>query len=137
MIQFIRKTGPENHTHEAKWRTTHTRSTWQADTLAKHRPRRHAIETKGIETVSQLKQKLKADPKLEDGAHRRTTRLEKSASELQDQTRPEESVNQRGADGSVHCAYDAHVPSSGQPRIRTPTWDSTSNPNSASMEGTT
>jgi hypothetical protein len=82
-------------------------------------------------------EKTQVDLKLEDGAHRRTTRLEKSASEVQDLTRTEESVNQRGANDSVHCAYDAHVPSSGQPRIRMSTWDSTSNPNSASMEATT
>jgi hypothetical protein len=93
MIQFIRKTGPKNHTHEAKRRSTHTRSTRQAHALPNHRPRRHKIRTHDIETASQLKQQLEANP----NSRRHTSTYSpprESASELQDQTRPEDSVIQ-------------------------------------------
>jgi hypothetical protein len=62
MIQFIRKTGPENHTDETKRHTTHpkhTISTRFAQSLAK----RHTIRTQGIKAASQLKQQLKENPK--------------------------------------------------------------------------
>jgi hypothetical protein len=51
VIQFIRKTGPENHTNEAKQRTKHTQSTQQAHTLSSHRPRRRVNGTQDLKTV--------------------------------------------------------------------------------------
>jgi hypothetical protein len=59
MIQFMRKTGPKNHTHEAIRYTTHTHD--KHTRLAESPAKRRTIGTKGIETASQLEQQLEAN----------------------------------------------------------------------------
>jgi hypothetical protein len=55
MIQFMRETGPKNHTHEASLQRT-PKHTIQAQALSKRQPIRRTIGTQGLKTASHLRQ---------------------------------------------------------------------------------
>jgi hypothetical protein len=117
VVQFIRKTGPKNHTNEAKRRTTHTQNTRQAHTLPKHRPRRRVIGTQSLKAPSQLRQNNSKNT-LTPGWYASTYNPPKTPRDWQVscRTRPHLRIaSSKRREASVHCAQDAHAPSSDQP----------------------
>jgi hypothetical protein len=117
VIQFIRETGPENHTNEAMRRTKHTQSSQQTHTLSSHRPRRRVNRTQDLKTASQLRQNNSKET-LTLGWHALTYSPPKTPRDgrVNCRTRPDlKKASPRGVKATVHCAQDAHAPSGSHP----------------------
>jgi hypothetical protein len=74
MIQFIRKTGPENHTDNAFRLTTQNHESTQTRTrLAKPLPKGERWDTEQLNRFTTEARNSKAQPKLQEGTCQRTT----------------------------------------------------------------